>query len=196
MGNSTLIYAGQELIVGEVAVTPTPTAVPATDTPAILPSPTVPPPTATPVPGGSICVSAFDDANGNGLREAGEGLVAGATLEVLQGDQPIITYETVGSGEPHCFAELAAGSYTVTGQPPEGSRATTRTEWSLALVGGRNESVSLGVTRSAAATPQTSPQASASLLQQLGLSLWRASGILVLLAALGIAGFIYLSRRT
>ena len=196
LGNSTLIYAGQELIVGEVAVTPTPTAVPASDTPAILPSPTAPPPTATPVPGGGICVSAFDDTNGNGLREAGEGLVAGATLEVLQGDQPIITYETVGSGEPHCFAELAAGSYTVKGQPPEGSRATTSTEWSLALVGRRNESVSLGVTRSAAATPQTSPQASAGLLQQLGLSLWRASGILVLLAALGIAGFIYLSRRT
>jgi hypothetical protein len=148
------------------------------------------------VPGGSICVSAFDDANGNGLRDAGEGLLAGAMLEVLQGNQPVGEYQTVGEGEPYCFAELAAGTYTVKGHQPEGSRTTTRAEWSVALAGGRNESVSLGATTAEQATAQPPAGSNASLLQQLGTSLWRASGILVLLAAVGIAGFIYLSRRT
>lgn len=196
LGTSTLIYAGQELIVAEVAVTPTETAPLPTNTPPLPPSPTPPPPSVTPVAGGSICVSAFDDANGNGLRDTGEGLAAGATLELLQGDQPIGEYQTVGTGEPYCFAGLPAGTYTVRGQQPQDSRTTTRAEWSIALAGGRNESVSLGVTQATQPASQQPQEAGASLIERLGTSLWRASGILVLLAAIGIAGFIYLSRRT
>jgi LysM repeat protein len=196
LGDSTLIYSGQELIVAESTAPPTATVV----LPSATPLPTQPPPTplppaATALPGGSICVSAFDDTNGNGLRDAGEDLLAGTTWELLQDGQSMGQYETVGANEPYCFAELAAGTYTVRGREPQGSRTTTDVEWSVALAGGRNESVSLGATTAQPAA-QPTQETNGGLLQQLGNSLWRASGILVLLAAVGIAGFIFLSRRT
>jgi len=196
MGSETLITVGQVLIVGEVAITPTATAIPPTNTPPPLPSPspTPPQPTPTSIPGGAICVSAFDDANGNGLRDPGEGLLAGATFALSQEDRTLGDYKTVGTGEPHCFGDLPAGSYQVQAGAPEGSRATTDTRWTMTLAEGRNESVSLGATR--AAQPASQPQTTGTnTIDQLGSVLWRASGILVLLAAVGIAGFIYLSRR-
>lgn len=64
--------------------------------------------------GGQICVAAFEDANRNGMRDPIEPLLPDVVVN-LHGAQMIVvdTYLTDGRSEPHCFAGLAAGTYTV-----------------------------------------------------------------------------------
>lgn len=74
---------------------------------------------------GAICALAFEDASGDGLRDAGEGLAAEAVLSLFQGEEALVVYVTDGVAEPHCFEELAAGAYEVRFLPPTGWEATT-----------------------------------------------------------------------
>ena len=75
-------------------VTNTPVPPAATDTPAVPPTSTAVP-TAEPSPtpeGGSICLNAFADTNGNGVHDTDEGYMAGVTFEVAN------TERIVGNG--------------------------------------------------------------------------------------------------
>lgn len=106
------ILPGQKLIVGYGApsTTPTPDVPPA-------PTPTLPPPTplspsATPPPT-AVCLSAFQDVNGNGLPDAGEPLQAAVAFTVYTNEAVSINYITDGVSEPRCLA-LAPGNYQVT----------------------------------------------------------------------------------
>ena len=116
--------------------TPTPTITPEpTHTPTTTPSPS-PSPTQTPV-AGVIRVLAFDDRNGDGLRDAGEKLLAGARIEVANVQRtPVASHVTDGSSEPYAFRGLAPGNYVVTEVDPPGYTSSSPNQWAVALLEG------------------------------------------------------------
>jgi len=106
------------------------------DQPLVTPTPTlIGTPTATPTTA-SICIIVYDDANGNGRRDQGEGLIAGAKLTLRDsGGAVVVTYTTTGA-EPYCFSGLAPGNYSVTEQNPPGYVSTTPDIWGAWLLAG------------------------------------------------------------
>lgn len=89
-------------------VPPTATAtseVPPTETPVPTPEPTAVP------EGGSICLNAFADSNGNGIHDADEGYMAGVTFEVANTERIVGNGVSAGTDIPVCFAGLEAGEY-------------------------------------------------------------------------------------
>jgi hypothetical protein len=198
-----------------VAPTPRPTARPqATDTPAPTdtpepttapestpteePSPT-PEPTATPVPG-ALSVYVFDDRDGNGLREAGEPLLAGARIDLMTMDrQAVGSYTTTGGAEPYTFGDLQPGNYIVTESDPPGYASTSPNQWAVALSPGAELEISFADRFEPSPTPthtarptQVPPtrtvvpsvQPTATPKGGLGSSLSDVSGILVAMLAL------------
>lgn len=137
----SVLNVGQEIIVkvgsdGVVPAQPTatlkatvaPTATPktaaaatATPPPSRLATPTLPPPspTATPVRGG-LCMGAFEDTNGNTLRDGNEPGLAGVTFVVLSGGVEVARYTTDGSTKPYCLTTLPPGAYSVQTTLPPG----------------------------------------------------------------------------
>lgn len=114
--------------------TPTQTALPtATATATVAPTPV---PTATPVPG-TIKVLAFDDVNGNGVRDAGEPLIAGAQIELSNVRRtPLASRKTDGVSEPYAFSGLPADTYILTEVDPLGYTSVEPNLWSAALLPG------------------------------------------------------------
>jgi len=118
----TVTWSNGTVIIQAPPATNTPTATPSiTPTPSFTPRPSVTPTpssTWTPVPG-QICVSAYDDLNGNGSKEAGEPLLADAQVTVRLQDGPIVgQYVTDGIHEPSCFTLEANQTYVVTVTSP------------------------------------------------------------------------------
>jgi LysM repeat protein len=149
----SVLNVGQEIVVksgqGGVA-TPQPTVTlrrplrrrsrPATGTPATLslsplatPTPPPPPPTATPVPGG-LCMGAFEDTNGNTVRDSGEPGLAGVAFVISSAGAEVARYATDGSTQPYCLKTLPPGAYSVqVTLPPGYVSAFDRADVALAL---------------------------------------------------------------
>jgi len=189
--------------------TPKATATPTiTPTPTETPTPTASPtPTATPTPlPGAVCVSSFEDANGNGKRDEGENLLAGAVVTLSDQDHlEIERYVTDGLSEPYCFTGLAEGTYFLKWQNPPGYTSTVPDNWAAAVVPGGKTMVEMGarfvptpsptrtVTPTATPTATPTPQPA---LGGAGRALYSISGIL--LAALAVlipVGLRYLRKR-
>ena len=181
--SGSVIQVGQVINVAGQAPTAAPTQSP-TNTP--LPSPTVassptPAPTATLTPSAAVtstisatstpltvasnsglCLQAFDDLNGNLLREADEPLVAGVAFEIKSLDnQTAMTYTTDGRQEPHCVSTLPDGRYSVNTQLPDDRTATTDSAWQLSLLSGTNVSLALGTRLNVTATVEPTPEPTA-----------------------------------
>lgn len=208
------LSVGQQLIIGTVggaAVQPTattasalePTTAPTADAnaTAAAPLPTTegqPAPTQATTGGGagSICVTLYNDANGNGVLDAGEGLVAGGNFALLDlgASITLATYATDGASEPHCFENLASGNYRVTSTAPEGYKATTRSDWDLTLAAGSTANLEFGAQSTGGTTGggQAAPTTDNSRLVR---ALLAAVGVVLLLVAAGVAGFLVLTRR-
>ncbi len=93
------------------------------DEPTATPEPTATA-TDTPVPGGVICVNAFADTNSNGMHDEDEGVMAGVTFTVAQGNQVVGT--AVSSGpNAICFDNLEPGTYQVAQTVPNRLQMTT-----------------------------------------------------------------------
>jgi hypothetical protein len=93
---------------------------------------------AAPLPQGTgqICVQAYDDVNGNGVRDADEKLLAGVGF-TLSDDNGVKSSDTTdGLSEPYCFGKLAGGSYTVRAKAPAGYESTTEGQWAISLASG------------------------------------------------------------
>jgi hypothetical protein len=107
--------------------TATPVPPTATPTPAETATPTVTPThTATPTPaGGRICVNAFADENGNGVRDEDEGYMAGVTFTVASAETSIGQAVSAGDAEPHCFTAVPPGEYQVVQITPARLEMTT-----------------------------------------------------------------------
>ncbi|VAW30069.1 hypothetical protein MNBD_CHLOROFLEXI01-2793, partial [hydrothermal vent metagenome] len=101
--------------------------------------------TETVVTTGTICVSAFDDQNGNGDREdATEGLQGDAAITIFRGGSTVSTYITDGSSEPYCFENLTPDTYQVQIFPPANYQPTTSPSWAVSVAEGARISVGFG----------------------------------------------------
>ena len=117
-----------------VTDTPTPTPAPSqTATPTSGPTAS---PTATLVPG-IVRVVVFDDGNGNGVKDVGEGLLAGARIALTNMQRtPIARYTTDGRSEAYAFTGLAPGDYVVTEEDPEGCYSISANQWAAPVLSG------------------------------------------------------------
>lgn len=172
---ASILSIGQEIVVqvgkgGAPAAQPTPVAQATRALAAQTPvTPTVPiatatrpiPPAATPAPGG-LCVSAFDDANGNGVRDGNEPALAGVTFTVSSGGAEAARYSTDAAGKPTCLTTLPPGAYSVQiALPPGYVAASEKVEVTLSL--GQRVDLPIAARRSekAAPTPLAQPQSAA-----------------------------------
>jgi hypothetical protein len=96
---------------------------------------------------GTICVSFFNDANGDAVQQADtEGLVAGGQVSVALTDGTEIgTYTTDGVNEPHCFADIPGGEYNIAAAAPEKYNPTSEMNKHLTLEPGDTAYVSFSV---------------------------------------------------
>jgi LysM repeat protein len=172
----SILNVGQEIVVkagpgGAVAPQPTvtlkatvaPTLAPkTTGTPAATPSPSPlatqtlpPPPTATPVPGG-LCMSAFEDANGNTVRDGNEPGLAGVTFVILSSGAQVARYATDGSTQPYCLTTLPPGAYSVQVALPSGYvSAFDKADVALAL--GQQIDLAVAARQGEPSTPTVAP---------------------------------------
>jgi LysM repeat protein len=97
-------------------------------------------PTATPSPlpvtgKGEICVSFYDDLNGDASWQTStEDYVAGGQVSVaLAEGTEVGTYTTDGVNEPHCFTGIPAGKYNIAAAAPKGYNPTASMNQQLTL---------------------------------------------------------------
>ncbi len=140
--------------------------------------------------GGQICVQAFEDKDGNGVRsEADEPLLPNIGFTLSNESGRLGTYTTDGNSEPYCFGNLAAGQYSVQArQPAKKGEPTTPGQWVIPLANNAEYSVAYGLQLGAGAA-QNSPQGpsvSSSSMSPLG----RIALGLLGVAILGAAGFL------
>lgn len=101
-------------------------------------------PTDTPIPGATICVNAFADANANGLRDESESYIAGITFRVGNLDQLIGQAVSLGTTEAVCFAGIVPGSYQVSQLVPANLQMTTAPNATLNVEEGKTYGVEFG----------------------------------------------------
>lgn len=94
---------------------------------------------------GTICVSAFDDQNGDGAQdEATEGLQADAAITIFRNGSTVSTYITDGASEPYCFENLTPDTYQVQIFPPADYQPTTSPSWAVSVAEGAHITVGFG----------------------------------------------------
>ena len=166
---------------------------PAETTPAAVAQPTAMPVAAA----NNLCVFAFDDANGDGLLQTGEGAVAGARFNIIDAQgSSVADYTSATDPAPHCFSDLPAGSYTVDVQPAPDTTATSDKRWGVALTSGSTVNINFGSEGSGAASgaePEATP-AKSSGSSSIGGLLGGAIGLILLLVA-GVMGAFIIARR-
>ncbi len=219
LNSQSILQIGQQIIIkagpgGQVPAQPTaaPTTAPeaaqptpaATDNAAQTPEATAGvEPTATPPQvadnTNKLCVFAFNDGNGDGIRQSDEGTVAGANFDVIDAQgSSVATYTSANEPDPHCFTNLAAGSYTVDVQPAPDTSATSDKRWGVALTSGSTVNINFGSEGSGATgsntQPETTPEKSSGG-SSIGGLLGGAVGLILLLAAGVIGAFIIARRR-
>ena len=146
-----------------------------------------------------LCVFAFNDANGDGIRQADEAAVPGADFNVVDAQgSSVATYTSASDTDPHCFTDLAAGSYTVDVQPAPGTTATSDKRWGVALTSGSTVNINFGSEGGGSTTDATAPNDSTSDQSSGGSSigglLGGAIGLILLLVA-GVLGAFIIARR-
>lgn len=153
--------------------------------------------------GGMICVTAFHDQNANGLREGGEGLLAGITFSILNGQQEIGDYMTDGASEPYCFSGLLPGSYQVAEKQLEGWATSTLGAWGVSLREGDTVNLEFGNVKSQAAGTADSAAAAdpndtaeeTTTWSRVRSSICTGGGVFGILLILGAGVFMLVSRR-
>ena len=99
---------------------------------------------ATPAGTSTICVNAFLDANGNGVRDADEGYVAGVTLTVAQGTTIAGQAVSTGQETPLCFSNLATGRFEVGQTLPPTLETTTQPNATIDVAAGQTIALEFG----------------------------------------------------
>ena len=166
---ASILNVGQEIVVkvGQgTVVTPTPTSAPKlTNTPQTAPSqsplatPTPPSsslPTVTPVKGG-LCLAAFEDTNGNTVRDGNEPSLAGVTFIILSGGSDAARYTTDGSTPSYCLTTLPPGAYSVEVTLPSGYVAAFE-KTDVALASGQRVDLVVAAQRGEKGTPTPAAQ--------------------------------------
>ena len=142
---------------------------PSNPSPTPGPSPTATPilPTATPEVGGSaqVCVLVYNDANGDALRQASEGAIAGAAISLTSLDgnfsQTLISAinPDATAYQGMCFENVPPGKYSVSAAAPDGYNPTVDLTASVDIIPGDVADVNFGaqVKVETATTPSKAP---------------------------------------
>jgi murein DD-endopeptidase MepM/ murein hydrolase activator NlpD len=181
-------------------------------TPAPAPTPTVPPPLLTQMPGvGVLCISVFDDTNGDALRQdnehdlsesaisvsnrdgtvslsSGNGLVPRCYEDVVLGIYDIPGSQNECISIVYCALELQQGDYNVSVGIPEGYNATTALNYLITLEAGYQEFLDFGA-QHGAQTLSEAPAISESGNGRSPILAVAGFGLLVIGIGLGIAAF-------
>lgn len=94
---------------------------------------------------GGVCVTVYDDANGDAVRDSTEGLLANAAVTLSRAGNTISTYITDGTTEPYCFEVAEADTYQVQIYPPADYASTGEDTWAVAVTEGAAFPVSFGL---------------------------------------------------
>lgn len=120
--------------------------------------------TATPgVSAGTICVLAYDDLNGDGIRQEEELPVAGGEASVTErtalfsGTSETTVLLEDGTETFPCFEDIPVGNYNVTVAIPEGYNATTALNVGIDLAPGDVTQLNFGAQLSSAAAAEVLP---------------------------------------
>jgi hypothetical protein len=122
-------------------------------------------------------------------------LVVGGVFTIVdtQTGAPVQAYTTTAvDTNAHCFENLLPGSYTISAAAPTGYNATTGTASPHDLRAGDTVNVEFGAQPGGSAGNTASPAAGNTRLRT---ALFGAAGIMFLLLAAGVAGFLVLRRR-
>jgi LysM domain len=175
---------GQQLLLGIGAS--------ANPTPTLGPSPTPLPPTITPTPiSGTtqICVSLFNDLNGDGLHETTEPMIPGGAISVTEKDAKYSkTLPTLAGTDPICFAPVPEGNYNISAAIPDNYNPTMALNTTLQVKAGDSAFIDFGAQSKDTAIAQ--PENKTTTSPVLGIL-----GGLLLLAGLGIGWFGLRQRR-
>ena len=141
---------------------------------------------------GLVCALIWNDANGNGVRDASETLVLGGLLTVvdISTGQQVQAHTTDDPNLPHCFEEIAEGQYTISSAPPPGYNPTTPGATSLGVVAGSTSMLEFGIQPSASQMAPT-PAGSNRVLRT---AILGAGGVMFLLLAAGVAAFLFMRK--
>ncbi|WP_376793443.1 LysM peptidoglycan-binding domain-containing protein [Thermoflexus sp.] len=176
---SDLLIVGQELLIRPPqsgAASPTPTPAPASQQP------------------GALCTGAFEDRNGNEMKEDGEPWIAGISIDLIDGHGWKTTLIS-GAGQPVCARDLAPGYYVLAVESPAGYQPSGPTRRDIWLPRNAEATLLFGFQlRAASATPTPSPTAapvtSAGVdYSQIGEGLLLGAGFLALLLIGGVVGY-------
>ncbi len=133
---------------------------------------------------GKLCLLAYDDANGNGVQDKGEGLVPGVVFTVSDNAHVVASHTTDESGVPFCF-DIAPGEYRVTELDSPGRHATAGQSWQVTVTAGAlfdvNYGSRIGEGKAAAGS--------------IGSVLWGLSGIVLFVGAAAVAGYVVVRGR-
>jgi hypothetical protein len=177
LGENCVIFEGQELILG-VGVSSIPTAT----LPVFTQEPTSILPSPTPFLGNAqMCVALYNDANGDGLRQANtdefDAYIAEGTEPTIEAGAVSLTslsgtysetMSTRGGLDPVCFLEVPEGKYTVSAAVPDGYNATTSLTYILQVKPGDQTYVSFGAQSNEQAAQANNGQQKSPILGILG----------------------------
>ncbi len=192
LGPNKMIWVGQEIVLSCPTATPTPAATPT--------------PEATPTPqSGQVCLLAFHDRNGDGVRQPeAEELLPNAVLVLSNPAGLVGQYTTDGISEPYCFPGLQPGAYQVAVQPPAGYGVNGPAQIALALTPGGQLEAAIPLQRGAASgappavvlpTPEENPAPRPSIWPQVLRWGARIGGILLVSLTVLMPVWWVLSRR-
>ena len=100
--------------------------------------------TATPEPAAAeICLTAFDDRNGNGIQDADEQPRADVAFTVTEGDRVVTNYISSTAVSSYCI-DLEPGNYQVVRSRLPDEELTTAEQIAVALTSGDSLAVSFG----------------------------------------------------
>ena len=123
------------------------------------PTPTQAPPTPTPFAGmAEVCVSLFEDLDGNQMRTTGEFYLAGGVVSINNREGSFSqTWNTIG-GDPdlvdlNCLESVPEGEYNLSMGIPAGYNATTTLNYALTVTAGDIVVVDFGAQPSTQASP-------------------------------------------
>ena len=155
---------------------------------------------------GEVCMSLFDDANANTLRDADENLLAGGSLDISNATGIVESHTTDGVSEPHCFPALSPGEYTAAAAAPAGFEMTTVSSWAIQVDPGAKLELTFGAVGTGEAPAEegaTGGEEGAEeegegggLFSNAGRVLLGVSGLLVLAVAGGLGAYFLIFRRS
>jgi LysM domain. len=148
-------------------------------TPGSSPTPTPVLPTATPSAGGTaqVCVLVYDDANGDALRQASEGAIAGAAISLTSDDGTYsqtltsVINPDATAYQGMCFANVPPGKYSVSVAAPDGYNPTMNLTSSVDVNPGDSISVNFGAQPKAGTAATTDSKGPSPLLGVIGAAL-------------------------